>query len=354
MNDLRHIRVSTDTIIRVILLGIGAYLIFFLKSTLLLVLVSIVLASFVEAGVRFFAKYRIQRSLSVPIIFTFSILLVGGVFYAFVPILFRELSGILGTLIGYLPDTGTVSTQSIEGASNFVSTIGKSDSSLNELLETVKNMSSAISQGATSIIGSTFGGLLNAILVIVMSFYLSIQEKGIETFLRILTPARHEQYVISLWARTQYKIGLWFQGQLMLGFLVGTVTTVVLALMGVKYAFLIGLITGIAELIPFGVIFAAVPAILFGVIDGGVVLGVKILIFYIIVQQLENYVLNPLVSRRVVGIPPLVVLLAFMIGIALAGFWGAIIAIPLAVFVLEYMGDVEKQKLVPVIDTNPR
>lgn len=353
MQDIRHINISTNTIIRILLLGLGAYLIYMLRDTLLLVLVSIVLASFVEAGVRFFKKYRIQRSLSVPIIFTVAILIVGGIFYAFVPILFRELSGVLTTLIGYLPNTGAVSSESIEGASQLVTSLGEKGS-LTDLLESVKSISSAVSQGATSVIGATFGSAVNTILVLVMSFYLSIQEKGIETFLRILTPARHEQYVISLWARTQYKIGLWFQGQLMLGVLVGAVTTVVLALMGVKYAFLIGLITGIAELIPFGVIFAAVPAILFGAIDGGVVLGVKILVFYIIVQQLENYVLNPLISRRVVGIPPLVVLLAFMIGIALAGFWGTIIAIPVAVFVLEYMGDVEKQKLVPVIDTNPR
>ena len=102
-----------------------------------------------------------------------------------------------------------------------------------------------------------------------MSFYLSIQERGIDSFLRILTPAKNEKYVIDLWTRTQRKIGLWFKGQLMLGVIMGTVTFIVLALLGVKYAFLIGLITGIAELVPFGVIFAAVPAILLSVIDGG-------------------------------------------------------------------------------------
>ena len=205
-----------------------------------------------------------------------------------------------------------------------------------------------LSQGATSFIGSTFGGLLNFILIIVMSFYLSIQEKGIDSFLRLMTPARHEQYVLDLWGRTQRKIGLWFKGQLLLGFIVGAITSIVLALLGVQYAFLIGLISGIAELIPFGIIFAAVPAILLSVIDGGVFLGVKVFIYYIIIQQLENYVLNPIIAKRVVGIPPLVVLLAFLIGISLAGFWGALVAMPVAVFILEYMSDVEKRKLVPV------
>jgi predicted PurR-regulated permease PerM len=72
----------------------------------------------------------------------------------------------------------------------------------------------------------------------------------------------------------------------------------------------------------------------------------------VLAQQIENYALNPLIARRVVGIPPLVVLLSFLIGISLAGFWGALVAMPVAVFILEYMGDVEKEKLVTVSE-NP-
>ncbi|HSE57002.1 MAG TPA: AI-2E family transporter, partial [Candidatus Paceibacterota bacterium] len=187
----------------------------------------------------------------------------------------------------------------------------------------------------------------------VMSFYLSVQERGIETFLRILTPVKYEKEVLSLWARTQLKIGLWFQGQLLLGLIVGAITFIVLALLGVQYSFLIAVITGLFELIPFGVILAAIPAILFGVIDSGLLFGLKIAIYYIIIQQIENYVLQPLIVKRVVGIPPLVVLVSFLVGISLAGFWGAILAMPVAVFVLEYISDIEKSKQLVKISENP-
>jgi predicted PurR-regulated permease PerM len=230
-----------------------------------------------------------------------------------------------------------------------VTTISK-NTSIPDLLSSIKSVASSFSQGATSIIGSTFGGVVNMILVLVMSFYLSIQERGIQTFLRILTPAKHERYVIDLWVRTQRKIGLWFQGQLLLGLVMAVVTFAGLSLLGVQYAFLIAILTGIAELIPFGVVFAAIPAVLFAVIDGGILLGFKVLIFYIIIQQIENYVLNPMIVKRVVGIPPLIVLVAFLIGITLAGFWGALLAMPIAVFVLEYLGDVEKSKYVTVTE----
>jgi predicted PurR-regulated permease PerM len=341
------VRISTGSIVKILLLLFLAYLLFHLANILLLVLVAIVIASFVEAGVQLCAKYNISRTLAVPVIFALVTAILFVVFYAFIPIVFRELADVVSLLSTYFPSTQSIDSQSIEGATNFVSSLA-SNPSTSGLLENIQNATSVLSQGALSVIGSTFGGLLNLILVVVMSFYLSIQDKGIDTFLRILTPASNEKYVLNLWARTQRKIGLWFKGQLLLGLLVGTITFAVLALLGVKYAFLIGIITGIAELIPFGVIFATIPAVLFAVIDGGVVLGLKVLIYFVIMQQIENYVLNPVVSRRVVGIPPLVVLLAFMIGITLAGFWGAIIAIPVAVFVLEYLSDVEKSKMIPV------
>ncbi len=352
MNESRTIRISTDTIIRTILLIAAAVLLFEIKDILLLILVAIVLASFVEAGVKVFKNAGISRALSVPIIFSVTILVIVAIFYTFVPLIVRELSGVLTTLISYIPSATPATTQSVQGATSFIASITH-HTSLTDILSSVKNSSAMLSQGATTFIGTTFGGLLDIVLVIVMAFYLSIQEKGIETFLRILTPLKHEHYVVNLWHRTQHKIGLWFKGQLMLGLIVGAIAIVVLALFGVQYSFLIGLVSGLAELIPFGIIFAAIPAILFAVVDGGILLAVKVLIFYIVIQQIENYVLSPVVAHRTVGIPPLVVLLSFLIGITVAGFWGALIAIPVAVFILEYLSDVEKQKLVPITYNNP-
>lgn len=333
--------------IRGILLIGATILLFEVRNILLLVLVSIVIASFVEAGVRMFKHYGITRTLSVPLIFIIVVAILAAIFYTFVPVVIRELSGLLTVLLQYLPNTPAISNQSVQGVTQFVSSITQ-HASIAEVLGSIKDASSSLSQGATTVIGTTFGGVVDAVLVTVMSFYLSIQEKGIDNFLRILTPVKHEHYVISLWNRTQHKIGLWFKGQLLLGLIIGAIVTVVLALLGVQYAFLIGVISGIAELVPFGIYFAAVPAVLFAVLDGGALLGVKVFIFYIVVQQIENYVLSPVVAHRTVGIPPLVVLLSFLFGITIAGFWGALIAIPIAVFILEYISDVEKQKLVPI------
>lgn len=325
----------------------AAVIFFIIKDILLLILVAIVIASFVEAGVKLFKSFGVGRTLAVPIIFLVVISIVAGIFYTFVPIIIRELSGVITSLLSYIPASAPINGDSIQGATSFISSLTH-HASLSEVLGNLKNSSASMSQGITTFISTTFGTVIDIVLVVVMAFYLSIQEKGIDSFLRILTPLKHEHYVVNLWNRTQYKIGLWFKGQLLLGLIVGAITVVALALMGVQYAFLIGLVSGIAELIPFGIIFAAIPAILFAVIDGGVLLAIKVLIFYIVAHQIENYILSPVIAHRTVGIPPLVVLLSFVIGITVAGFWGAIIAIPVAVFILEYLSDVEKQKLVPI------
>lgn len=350
MTESRTTRISTDTLVRGLLLIVAGYGVFLLRNIFLLILAAIVIASFVESGVRGFARINIKRSLAVPIIYSIVVAALFAVFYAFVPIIFRELSGVLSLVSKYIPSAPSLDSQSIEGATNFVSSLS-GDTSIGELLSSVKTVASSFSKGFTSIIGGTFGGMVNLILVLVMSFYLSVQERGIVTFLRIVTPLKHERYVIDLWARTQRKIGLWFQGQLVLGAVIAAITFVCLALLGVQYSFLIAIITGISELIPFGITFAAIPAVLFAVIDGGLLLGFKVVIFYIIVQQLENYVIGPAIVKRVVGIPPLIVMVAFLIGITLAGFWGALLAIPFAVLVLEYLSDVEKNKYITVTES---
>ena len=349
MEGKRTIRISTDTLVRGLLLIVAGYGVFLLRDIIILILAAIVIASFVESGVRGLARFNIKRSLSVPIIFSIVVAVIFAIFYAFVPIIFRELSGVLSLISQYLPSTPTLDSQSIEGATQFVSKLSGSGSA-GELISSIKSIASSFSEGFTAIVGGTFGGLVNLILVLVMSFYLSIQERGIVTFLRIVTPVKHEKYVIDLWARTQRKIGLWFQGQLLLGAIIAALMFVSLMLLGVQYSFLIAIISGIAELIPFGLTFAAIPAVLFAVIDGGLLLGFKVLVLYIIVQQLENYVIGPAIVKRVVGIPPLIVMVAFLIGITLAGFWGALLAMPVAVLVLEYLSDVEKSKYITVTE----
>ena len=174
MLENRPIRISTDTLFRAVLVGLVVYAVFLLRDIVLLILAAIVIASFVESGVRAFARIKVSRLLAVPIIYSIVIAILVAIFYAFVPIIFRELSGVIGLISTYLPSSPSINTESIEGATDIVNNISK-NTSIPDLLSNIKSIASSFSQGATSIIGSTFGGMINLILVIVMSFYLSVQ-----------------------------------------------------------------------------------------------------------------------------------------------------------------------------------
>jgi predicted PurR-regulated permease PerM len=188
-------------------------------------------------------------------------------------------------------------------------------------------------------LGGIFGSLVNVILVIIISFYLAAQEKGIEQFLRVVTPDEQEDYVVGLWARVERKIGYWFGGQVLVAILVGMVTYIGLFILGVPYALILSALAGFFVFVPFGTALSLAPAVALGYLGGGVGLALQIFIFYGIVHYLESYFLSPYVLHRTIGMPMLVIILAAIACFELFGLVGIVISIPLAVLILELLND---------------
>jgi predicted PurR-regulated permease PerM len=217
--------------------------------------------------------------------------------------------------------------------------------SIKEFISSTKYAISGTGTGAFKTASIIFGGALSFLLTIVLSFYLAVQEDGVGNFLRIVSPIRHHDYIINLWKRSQKKIGYWMQGQMLLGIIVGILVYLGLMVLGVRHALLLASIAAAFELIPiFGPILAAVPAVLIALVDGGATDGFLVVGLYLIIHQFENHLLYPLVVRKIVGISPMVVILALVIGAKLAGFLGAILAVPIASALMEWIDDIEKGK----------
>lgn len=340
--------ISNGSILRVamwLLLGVALY---YLWELVLVILTAIVIASFIQAASRKLARYRINRTLTVVVIYLVVFALIALLFYLFVPIFIVETSNIISLLTKYLPTSDILqsiqTSQQTIGAAELSNNLTTNGDSLASLITNARLFISQISLSFIDVLTSTFGGMVNVVLISVVSFYLSIEEKGIEKFLRLVTPLKNEVYILDLWKRTQRNIALWIKGQLILGLIVGVLVYLGLAIIGVHYAFILAIAAALFELIPFGIVLAAVPAISFAYIDGGLTLALIVAGFYIVVQQFEAYVIQPLLIKRVVGISPLVVILSILIGAKLAGFWGLILAIPVAVAFLEFTEDLEKKK----------
>ncbi len=334
--------ISSKSIIRVILFGLLLIVLYYLRNLMLIILVSIVIASFVESGVMRFRKWGIKRTFAVILIYLFSMLVLAGIFYLFIPIFLEQLKELANLIAKYFPNAGEITN--VGNAIGESSGIRSGSFSIENVITAITTFSEGASQGFFHTLSNLFGGIVNVILIFVISFYLSVEDRGIEKFLRIITPLRQEAYVISLWHRTRAKISRWVQGQMLLGLIVGVLAFIGLTILHVPYALILAIITAVLELIPFGTILATIPAVALAFAGGGTSAGLMTLGLFIVLQQIENYILVPIIVRRVTGVPPLIVILSLLSGVTLGGFWGLILAMPVAVFLLELLSDVEKKK----------
>jgi predicted PurR-regulated permease PerM len=342
-----NISISSSTIIRIIIWVLIVFAAIKLSNILLIILTAIVIASFIESAVNKFKPYLKNRTLIVFCVYALVIGILIAISSIFLPLFINEMSSLVDSLGKYIPNTSILNTfqpETITGAKEVASTIS-SNSSIGDVIKSGQSLINNMSGGFFNIFGKAFGGIFNLILIFILSLFLSLTDRGVDNFLRVITPAKKEEYVIGLWQRTEKKIGLWFQGQLLLGIIMGVLVYLGLTIMGVKYALLIAIITAICELIPYGIFIATIPAVIFSYLDGGITLSLVAAGLFLVFHQFENYLIYPLIVKNVIGISPLVVILSVLIGGQLAGFWGVVLAIPCAVLLLEFLDDVEKKKI---------
>lgn len=338
-----NITISSGTIIKSILFVLLIAALFFLKDLVLIVLTAIVIASAIEPITKWFINYRVPRVLAVLLVYILMLLVLFSIFYFFVPTLLQEASNFLALLPTYtnsidLP--GSFGGDFLSGPESIVKTF-----SVRDALSSVQQSFNNLSEGFVKSISVIFGGAFSFVLIIVFSFYFAVQETGIDDFLRVVSPVKHQNYVLNLWKRSQEKIGKWMQGQLILAIIVGVLVYMGLTILDVRYALLLAVLAGIFELIPlFGAFLAAIPGVVIAFVDGGVSLGLMVTGLYVIIQQFENHLIYPLVVTKVVGVPPLLVILALIIGAQFAGFLGLILAVPIAAIVQELVKDIQKEK----------
>lgn len=351
------ISITSDTIFRTIVLLILFYVLYLIRDIVLLVLASVVIASSIEPLILWLGLRKINRLISVIATYVALGVAFVGIFYFFVPSLLSDTASFLGSLPQYI-DTisidGAPLTEPRQVAEKISENIsqskqvveGFSGSSFRDILVNLSHSVSTLSSGFVRTIGAVFGGVLGFVLIVVLSFYLAVQEDGVAKFLKVITPLKHEQYTINLWKRVQHKIGRWMQGQLLLALIVGVMAYLGLTIFGVKNALFLAAIAAVFEAIPlFGPILAAIPAVASAYVQGGLQTGLLILGLYLIIQQFENQLVYPLVVKKIVGVPPIIVILALIVGAKLGGFLGVVLSVPVAATLVEYLDDLQKDKI---------
>ncbi len=344
MKETVSVSISSGTIVKTILwLTIFAGL-FYVRDFVIALFVAVVLASAAEIPVRALMRLGLPRGISVACLFLFFVALIAAASFIFIPPLVDDMARFVQTL-----------PQVLDSVRIFGRDMGFKDLSLY-----VQDLSRTIDKGQIlTVLKNTFFGasgvfvtsarvvasVFNLVLTFVLAFYLALDEKGVQKFLRLIVPKEHENYVEDLWMRSQRKIGLWMQGQLLLSLLVSLLVYIPMLILGMPYAALLGVLAFIGELIPIvGLTFAAIPALFLAWTHGGMtLLGIVALILFII-GQLENHVLYPRVMNKMVGVPSVIVIIALVMGAKFAGIWGVILSVPVAAIFMEVATDHNKRK----------
>ena len=334
------IEITTGTILRAFLLALLFALLYVLRHILAVFIFAVVIASAIEPVTHWGRRHRIPRVFVVLTIYLAAFGILSMVFYLVIPPLFSEFLDFVNNLSAELPTKSQI--QTLFGlAPNLPQVLSGA------LLQLFSGLQGFIGKFTVSFFQTTsaiFGGALSFFLIIILSFYLSVQEHGIEKFLQIIVPLQYEKYVLDLWLRSQEKIGRWLQGQILLGVLVGVLVFLGLTILGVKYALMLAALAAIFELLPiFGPIIASLPAIGIAFLQSPS-LALAVAALYIIVQQFENHLIYPVVVKKIIGVPSILVIISMIIGGTLGGLWGLVLAIPITAVLVEFLNDIDAKK----------
>lgn len=330
-----NINITTMTIVKVILVFILFYFLFLIKEILAILFISLILASAIDPWVDWMQKKKVPRGCGVILIYLVISSVIGFVVYSIIPPIAEQ----VGELSNNFP-------QIVEKVISGFSAL-KEYSAQHGILDNVKENFGTISEnlqsaagGLFSTVSGIFGGIFSFFLVLIMTFYMVVEENALKKVVWSVVPEKNQLYTMQLINRMQKKIGLWLRGQLILSLIIFILTYIGLLILGVKYALVLALIAGLTEFVPYlGPILAAIPAIFLSFTQGGLMLTVFVAVFYYIIQLAENNIIVPKLMQKVIGMSPIISIAVLLIGFKLAGVVGAILSIPVATAVSVFIKD---------------
>lgn len=315
--------ISTKTIFRILLIAVLVAFLFFIRDIVIIVFVSLILSAAFNPWVDWMQKHKIPRGLGILFIYIGAFLVIGLSVYLIIPPIIFELND----LISNFPVYWTSFSSNFENFSQFVDSKGLGDN-LNNMLTSMQSSVGNFAGGFLGKIYSFFDGIFSVFMIIVLTFYFTVQDKYWKKGLQYLVSEKNKEYFAGLVGRMQEKIGHWLRGQLILCVIIFLMSYLGLSVLGVKYASVLALFSGIMEFIPFiGPFLSAIPAIFIGLTQSPM-LGLLVLILYVVIQQLENLIIVPNVMKRAVGLNPIIIIIVMLIGARIAGILGILLAVP--------------------------
>lgn len=337
-----------------------------LGYTLSSVIIAIIFAYIINPIVNYLERKGVKRQFGVIIVYISAILIFGILIVSVIPKTINEVSNLLTSLPGMVDTlirefnnflSSVFAKFNIELPKNFINIYKETNPKVNGNVETpqiVSNILESIKGTINDLIvkvqGSLMGSLSNVIsklygfltsafrlvLIIIFSFYFSVDKERFMLRVKKAIPNKHREDISYLTKNIDIALQQFIRGRMLMAIFVGLLTMIYLLVLRVDFAIIIGLITCVADIIPFiGPFLGCAPAVLFAFMDSPMK-ALWVLILFVIVQWVENNILAPKLIGDSTGLNPLVILISIIIGGGIFGVWGMVISVPLTsiIFIL--------------------
>lgn len=342
-NKILSINITTATIIKTIIILISLWFLYYIKNIVGIFLIALLLAAALKPLIDWLERKKIPRGIGVTIVYLFLFGIMAGAFVLILPPIVSQISQLTDKLPWYLDKLSQSFGMIEEYSANhgWIANLNKISASLEDILS---NFAGNIFTGISSI----FGGVTSFIFILVITFYMTLEKNAAERIANLIIPAKYRERTLKIAEKLEEKIGLWVRGIAILMIIVGIFAFLGLSILRVDYALTLGLIAGLTEIIPYlGPIIGAVPAIFLAFAQSPSK-ALLVIILYFALQQIENNILQPKVMEKAVGLNPIIIIFALLIGAKIAGILGILLAIPVTtsiiVLIKEFYPDINGKK----------
>lgn len=322
-----------EGVILAILLVLGFTVIIFFGDMLAPVLASVVIAYLLEGVVRALEKHKLPRMPSVLLVFSFFLAFLLYLLLGLAPLLSRQLA----ELVQEIPNMMSRGQQALlQLPANYPGFI--SEEQVTDVMVTIRSGVTELGQNLLSFslasLSQVFTLIIYLVLLPVLVFFFMKDKRKIIDWIASYMP-RERGVALRVWEEMDLQIGNYVRGKFAEIFIVGIVSYVVFALMGLNYSILLGALVGLSVVVPFvGAVAVTLPVLLIGYFQWG--WGTEfayLAIAYAVVQALDGNLLVPWLFSEAVNLHPIAIIIAILIFGGMWGIWGVFFAIPLATLV---------------------
>jgi putative heme transporter len=298
---------------------------------LLSLLLAIILAEAIRPLVYRLERYRVPPALAVLLIY----LLAAAVAFVLMYFLLSPVIAQLSALVSHLPDY----QKALQAEVGQLQQRLKAQGAVGQWIQTLAGALAAAMQSSVpsllaipfNILKGVLGIFIDLVIVLTMTLFWLLSSRTLKTFVVGLLPPSDQEHWSSVIGEVSLAFGGYVRGTLISMVIIGTITGVGLALLGVPYSLLLGVLAALTELLPYlGPWISGTVSVILALIAVGPLKAVEVVILFILIQELEGNVVEPMVMSRSVHIDPLLVIVAVLVGINLLGIIGAVLAVPVA------------------------